>query len=86
MRLAAGGRAQQQGHVFRRENAQDGIDDSGFANSRPAGDHEHLGTKRNRDRGFLAFRKIGAGGAHHIVGKFKPLVLGEIHAAGDTLR
>jgi L-ascorbate oxidase len=28
--------------------------------------------------------RIGAGGAHHIVGKFKPLVLGEIHAAGDT--
>jgi hypothetical protein len=27
--------------------------------------------------------RIGAGGAHHIVGKFKPLVLGEIHAAGD---
>jgi hypothetical protein len=30
--------------------------------------------------------RIGAGGAHHIVGKFKPLVLGEIHAAGDTYR
>src|SRR5580700_10199962 len=28
--------------------------------------------------------RIGAGGAHHIIGKFKPLVLGEIHAAGDT--
>jgi hypothetical protein len=28
--------------------------------------------------------RIGAGGARHIVGKFKPLVLGEIHAAGDT--
>jgi hypothetical protein len=28
--------------------------------------------------------RIGAGGAHHIVGKFKPLVLGAIHAAGDT--
>jgi hypothetical protein len=28
--------------------------------------------------------RIGAGGAHHIVGKFKPLVLGEIHAAGDN--
>jgi hypothetical protein len=27
--------------------------------------------------------RIGAGGAHHIVGKFKPLVLGAIHAAGD---
>jgi hypothetical protein len=27
--------------------------------------------------------RIGAGGAHHIIGKFKPLVLGEIHAAGD---
>src|SRR5580700_1229940 len=23
--------------------------------------------------------RIGAGGAHHIIGKFKPLVLGEIH-------
>src|SRR5580698_202179 len=30
--------------------------------------------------------RIGAGGAHHIIGKFKPLVLGEIHAAGDTWR
>src|SRR3984885_4029064 len=29
--------------------------------------------------------RIGAGGAHHIIGKFKPLVLGEIHAAGDTV-
>src|SRR5580698_8334726 len=29
--------------------------------------------------------RIGAGGAHHIIGKFKPLVLGEIHAAGDTI-
>src|ERR1700692_3600894 len=28
--------------------------------------------------------RIGAGGAHHIIGKFKPLGLGEIHAAGDT--
>jgi hypothetical protein len=28
--------------------------------------------------------RIGAGGAHHIVGKFKPLVLGAIHAAGDS--
>src|SRR5258707_13762225 len=28
--------------------------------------------------------RIGAGGAHHIAGKFKPLVLGEIHAAGDS--
>jgi hypothetical protein len=28
--------------------------------------------------------RIGAGGAHHIIGKFKPLVLGEIRAAGDT--
>src|ERR1700685_2478806 len=27
--------------------------------------------------------RIGAGGAHHIIGKFIPLVLGEIHAAGD---
>jgi hypothetical protein len=27
--------------------------------------------------------RIGAGGAHHIIGKFKPMVLGEIHAAGD---
>src|SRR5271154_3695193 len=30
--------------------------------------------------------RIGAGGGHHIIGKFKPLVLGEIHAAGDTAR
>jgi hypothetical protein len=30
--------------------------------------------------------RIGAGGAHHIIGKFKLLVLGEIHAAGDTPR
>src|SRR5580700_7171526 len=30
--------------------------------------------------------RIGAGGAHHIIGKFKPLVLGEIHAAGDRRR
>ena len=30
--------------------------------------------------------RIGAGGAHHIIGKFKPLVLGEIHAAGDTMK
>src|SRR5580704_9635368 len=29
--------------------------------------------------------RIGAGGAHHIAGKFKPLVLGEIHAAGDNI-
>src|SRR5580704_6059020 len=28
--------------------------------------------------------RIGAGGAHHIIWKFKPLVLGEIHAAGDS--
>ena len=27
--------------------------------------------------------RIGAGGARHIIGKFKPVVLGEIHAAGD---
>jgi hypothetical protein len=29
--------------------------------------------------------RIGAGGAHHIAGKFKPLVLSEIHAAGDRV-
>src|SRR6266852_7514284 len=28
--------------------------------------------------------RIGAGGACHIIGKFKPVALGEIHAAGDT--
>src|SRR5271155_2354028 len=27
--------------------------------------------------------RIGAGGAHHIIGKFIPFGLGEIHAAGD---
>src|SRR5271154_4063781 len=30
--------------------------------------------------------RIGAGGAHHIIGKFIPFGLGEIHAAGDTGR
>jgi DNA-binding XRE family transcriptional regulator len=30
--------------------------------------------------------RIGAGGARHIIGKFKPVALGEIHAAGDTRR
>jgi hypothetical protein len=30
--------------------------------------------------------RIEAGGAHHIIGKFKPVVLGEIHAAGDSVR
>src|SRR5258706_9344657 len=29
---------------------------------------------------------IGAGGAGHIIGKFKPVALDEIHAAGDTQR
>ena len=27
--------------------------------------------------------RIGAGGAHHVIGNFKPVVLSEIHAAGD---
>src|SRR6266849_2132143 len=29
--------------------------------------------------------RIGAGGARHIIGKFKPVAFGEIHAAGDSL-
>jgi hypothetical protein len=28
--------------------------------------------------------RIGAGGAHHVIGNFKPVVLDEIHAAADT--
>src|SRR5580704_3980921 len=30
--------------------------------------------------------RIGAGGAHHVIGNFKPVVLSEIHAAGDRSR
>jgi hypothetical protein len=33
-------------------------------------------------RGILD--RIGAGGACHIIGKFKPVALGEIHVAGDS--
>jgi hypothetical protein len=48
------------------------------ASSRPP---EGLGLDWPEHGGIL--NRIGAGGAHHIIGKFKPLVLGEIHAAGD---
>src|ERR1700683_5099226 len=49
------------------------------ASSRPPAG---LGLDWHEHGGIL--NRIGAGGAHHIIGKFKPLVLGEIHAAGDT--
>src|ERR1700680_4990479 len=49
------------------------------ASSRPPGG---LGLDWPEHGGILD--RIGAGGAHHIIGKFKPLVLGEIHAAGDN--
>jgi hypothetical protein len=51
------------------------------ASSRPPAG---LGLDWHEHGGIL--NRIGAGGAHHIIGKFKPLVLGEIHAAGDTPR
>src|SRR6516165_10295765 len=38
-----------------RENAQDGVDDRGFAHPRPAGNHQNLGSKRQPDRRFLTF-------------------------------
>src|SRR6202049_1756820 len=50
------------------------------ASSRPPGG---LGLDWPEHGGILD--RIGAGGAHHIIGKFKPLVLGEIHAAGDSV-
>src|SRR6202158_5310421 len=49
------------------------------ASSRPPAG---LGLDWHEHGGIL--NRIGAGGAHHIIGKFKPLVLGEIHAARDT--
>src|SRR5712691_11075850 len=49
------------------------------ASSRPP---EGLGLDWPEHGGILD--RIGAGGARHIKGKFKPVVLGEIHAAGDT--
>src|SRR6266446_2803873 len=48
------------------------------ASSRPP---EGLGLDWPEHGGILD--RIGAGGARHIKGKFKPVVLGEIHAAGD---
>jgi hypothetical protein len=54
---AAGGRTQQQLHVFRRENAQNGVDNNGLANARAAGDDEHLGTNGHGHCGFPAFCK-----------------------------
>jgi hypothetical protein len=51
------------------------------ASSRPPGG---LGLDWPEHGGILD--RIGAGGAHHIIGKFKPLVLGEIHAAGDSVQ
>src|SRR5271156_6193227 len=50
------------------------------ASSRPAAG---LGLDWPEHGGILD--RLGAGGAHHIIGKFKPLVLGEIHAAGNIL-
>src|SRR5712691_8706869 len=48
------------------------------ASSRPP---EGLGLDWPEHGGILD--RIGAGGACHIIGKFKPVALGEIHAAGD---
>jgi hypothetical protein len=45
------------------------------------GPPEGLGLDRPEHSGILD--RIGAGGARHIIGKFKPVALGEIHAAGD---
>src|SRR5882672_10446805 len=50
------------------------------ASSRPP---EGLGLDWPEHGGILD--RIGAGGACHIIGKFKPVALGEIHFAGDTL-
>jgi hypothetical protein len=49
------------------------------ASSRPP---EGLGLDWPEHGGILDW--IGAGGAGHIIGKFKPVALDEIHAAGDT--
>src|SRR6266436_2473992 len=49
------------------------------ASSRPP---EGLGLDWPEHGGILD--RIGAGGACHIIGKFKPVALGEIHAAGDN--
>src|SRR5882672_1106124 len=51
------------------------------ASSRPP---EGLGLDWPEHGGILD--RIGAGGACHIIGKFKPVALGEIHAAGDPRR
>jgi hypothetical protein len=57
----AGGAHSKSVTSFRRENAQDRIDDGGLADTRPARDHEHLATKRHRDSFFLAFCERQAG-------------------------
>ena len=54
---AAGRRAEQNVGALRREDAQDGFDDGGLADARPAGHDQHLGHQREPDRGDLAFGK-----------------------------
>jgi hypothetical protein len=62
---------------FRSRRAQ-GLSRLAASSRPPAG----LGLDWTEHGGILD--RIGAGGARHIIGKFKPLVLGEIHGAGDN--
>src|SRR5580700_1820453 len=63
----------------------------------PRREHSSIPTANSRSRRAQGLSRLAASsrppeglgldwpeGAHHIIGKFKLLVLGEIHAAGDT--
>src|SRR5262249_30496196 len=57
LRSAAGWRTQQKAGAFRREDAQDRIDDGGLTNARSASHDEHLGCECEPDCRSLAFGK-----------------------------
>ena len=50
--------AEKQPHALCREHPQDRLDDGGLADTRPAGNDEHLGPQRQADRGLLALGKL----------------------------
>ena len=55
---AAGRGAEKKLRALGREHPQDRVDDRGLADTRPAGDDEHLGNQRQADRGLLALGKL----------------------------